>query len=573
MSNVSSSLGNTKVRVVVRVRPENDKEVGSKAIVRVVDNNILVFDPKDDNAPQFQRVKRRPVITKKPKDLQFAFDRVFDCTCTQDDVFKHTTKDIIDSVLNGVNCSVFAYGATGAGKTFTMLGSQEKPGIMFLTMMELYRKIYEKQHEICCDVAVSYLEIYNEQIRDLLVPSGPLPMRDNGGELVVNGLSLHKPHSADELLGMLEHGNLNRTQHPTEANAASSRSHAVFQVYVHQKPRTASMQTQVTTAKLSLIDLAGSERATVTQNKGARMREGANINRSLLALGNCINALASNKPKSYIPYRDSKLTRLLKDSLGGSCQTVMITNISPSNLSVEDTYNTLKYADRAKQIKAKLVRNVVNVSYHVSKYKVIVDELHKEITELKDKLAKQAPGNSGFDRAEAARLQGIAGAGYSERSSLRKKMAELETAERQLMSKIRSKDVLIKRLEFLRDCTDRRERMLSKRGQYEGQLETVREQTRSIHNKLQTNQEDIARTHKDIGSSVSRQSDPFALRQYIDVVMEMEKLRVESSHNWVQVKALHRYVSSQEKEMQRKERCVDMGVLVSVLTWVLWWVC
>ena len=115
--------------------------------------------------------------------------------------------------------------------------------------------------------------------------------------------------------------------------------------------------------------------------------------------------------------------------------------------------------------------------------------------------------------------------------------------------------------------------MLSKRGQYEGQLETVREQTRSIHNKLQTNQEDIARTHKDIGSSVSRQSDPFALRQYIDVVMEMEKLRVESSHNWVQVKALHRYVSSQEKEMQRKERCVDMGVLVSVLTWVLWWVC
>ena len=104
-----------------------------------------------------------------------------------------------------------------------------------------------------------------------------------------------QPHSADELLGMLEHGNRNRTQHPTEANATSSRSHAVFQVYVHQKPRTASMQTQVTTAKLSLIDLAGSERATVTQNRGARMREGANINRSLLALGNCINALASNK--------------------------------------------------------------------------------------------------------------------------------------------------------------------------------------------------------------------------------------------------------------------------------------
>ena len=106
MSNVSSSLGNTKVRVVVRVRPENDKEVGSKAIVRVVDNNILVFDPKDDNAPQFQRVKRRPVITKKPKDLQFAFDRVFDCTCTQDDVFKHTTKGKCHYVLGMLLCCV-----------------------------------------------------------------------------------------------------------------------------------------------------------------------------------------------------------------------------------------------------------------------------------------------------------------------------------------------------------------------------------------------------------------------------------------------------------------------------------
>ena len=165
-------------------------------------------------------------------------------------------------------------------------------------------------------------QVYNETIRDLLLPSGTLKMRDDRGTLVVNGLSLHKvhtyssdrlhtdtyvcmlpplpllhpqPHDANELLGMLEHGNKNRTQHPTEANATSSRSHAVFQVHIHQKPRTAGLSTEVRTAKLSLIDLAGSERATVTSNKGARMREGANINRSLLALGNCIIALASKK--------------------------------------------------------------------------------------------------------------------------------------------------------------------------------------------------------------------------------------------------------------------------------------
>lgn len=178
---------------------------------------------------------------------------------------------------------------------------------------------------------------------------------------------------------MLQFGNKNRTQHPTDANAESSRSHAVFIAYVKQQDRTVGLQANVRVAKMVLIDLAGSERATMTSNSGARLREGANINKSLLALGNCINSLADKKVSwhvwasscrtltkyipliflsifqtkgQHVPYRNSKLTRLLKDSLGGNCQTVMIAAVSPSSLTYEDTYNTLRYADRAKSIKA-----------------------------------------------------------------------------------------------------------------------------------------------------------------------------------------------------------------------------
>ncbi|XP_076328716.1 uncharacterized protein LOC143234904 isoform X2 [Tachypleus tridentatus] len=188
---------------------------------------------------------------------------------------------------------------------------------------------------------------------------------------------------------MLDFGNKNRTQHPTDANAESSRSHAVFQVCVKQQDRTADLSTNVRVAKMSLIDLAGSERAcAAAAHGGVRQREGANINKSLLALGNCINALADRKNKGqHIPYRNSKLTRILKDCLGGNCKTVMIAAVSPSSISYEDTYNTLKYADRAKSIQLDLKKNVISVEAHVTKYVKIVDDLKKEILELKEKLS------------------------------------------------------------------------------------------------------------------------------------------------------------------------------------------
>uniref|UniRef100_A0A8C6NZX7 Kinesin-like protein n=1 Tax=Nothobranchius furzeri TaxID=105023 RepID=A0A8C6NZX7_NOTFU len=387
------------VKVVVRVRPTNESErlENCRNVVQVVDNHMLIFDPKEEDLTCFgsQRVRNRNVNKRANKDLKFVFDHVFDENSTQVDVFESTTKGVLDSVMNGFNCTVFAYGATGAGKTHTMLGSQNDPGVMYRTMKELFKRMDDAKEEKEFAVAFSYLEVYNEQIRDLLANVGPLAVREDGSKgVVVQGLTLHKPKSADHILEALDSGNRNRTQHPTDMNATSSRSHAVFQIYLRQQDKTASLNPNVCIAKMSLIDLAGSERASATNAKGARLREGANINRSLLALGNVINALADPKSKkAHIPYRDSKLTRILKDSLGGNCRTVMIANVGPSSKSYDDTQNTLKYANRAKEIKSSLKSNVVSLDSHIGQYAVICEKQKQEILQLKQKL-KEYEGKS-----------------------------------------------------------------------------------------------------------------------------------------------------------------------------------
>ncbi|CAM4704605.1 kinesin-like protein KIF18B [Caretta caretta] len=379
------------VAVAVRVRPQNQQErEGSRhAVVQVISDSMLVFDPEEPRlSGVFTGFRGHDAPKRKGKDLKFVFDQVFGESATQEEVFQHTTKEILDGVLNGYNCSVFAYGATGAGKTYTMLGSEKSPGIMYLTMVELYKRIEARKEEKSCEVLISYQEVYNEQIHDLLEPKGPLAIREDPEKgVVVQGLSFHQPKSAEQLLEMLASGNRNRTQHPTDANATSSRSHAVFQIFVKQQDRVVGITQDLQVAKMSLIDLAGSERASTTNTKGERLREGANINRSLLALINVINALADAKSrKSHIPYRDSKLTRLLKDSLGGNCRTIMIAAISPSALAYEDTYNTLKYANRAKEIKLSLKSNMLSLDCHITKYAAICEQLKAEVANLREKL-------------------------------------------------------------------------------------------------------------------------------------------------------------------------------------------
>ncbi|KAI4493090.1 hypothetical protein M0802_009640 [Mischocyttarus mexicanus] len=383
----------TNIKVIVRVRPPNANELqlNSKKIVNILDDKMLIFDPKEKENPfYYQGVvqKGRDLSKKQNKELQFMFDQVFGDSSTNNDLFEGTTKELILSLLNGYNCSVFAYGATGAGKTHTMLGNSNDPGLTYRTVAELFSQIENQSRHNEFNLGVSYLEIYNENVQDLLHKSTQLHLReDSRNAVIVAGLEIIPIKNAEELLSLLSKGNKNRTQHPTDANQESSRSHAVFQVYIQITNRLSG---QIRHVKLSMIDLAGSERASVTGCKGARFKEGANINKSLLALGNCINNLADGI--KHIPYRDSKLTRLLKDSLGGNCQTVMIANISPSNMNYEDTYNTLRYANRAKKIKTCIKKNIVSCEMYISGYIKIVEEQKKEINFLKQQLAAYESG-------------------------------------------------------------------------------------------------------------------------------------------------------------------------------------
>lgn len=352
-------------------------------LITVLDS---VFDPPEDNPMQKFSRSVVPGSGKKVKDQVFAFDRIFDENVTQAEVYEATTKTLLDSVLDGYNATVFAYGATGCGKTHTITGTASQPGIIFMTMQELFEKIADREEEKTTEITLSYLEIYNETIRDLLVPGGSkqgLMLREDSNQAVtVAGLTTHRPKDVQEVMDMIVQGNEYRTVSPTAANETSSRSHAVLQINVAQKDRNAAVNEPHTMATLSIIDLAGSERASATKNRGERLLEGANINKSLLSLGSCINALCDPKKKNHVPYRNSKLTRLLKFSLGGNCKTVMIVCVSPSSEHFDETQNTLRYANRAKNIQTKVTRNVFNVNRHVKDFLVKIDEQMEQIKQL-----------------------------------------------------------------------------------------------------------------------------------------------------------------------------------------------
>jgi len=392
--------GACNILVCVRCRPLSslERQLSSFETIRIMENKMLILmDPIEYNGPT-------TVFKNRTREQTYAFDFAFDKFASQKFVFQNSTKFLIEGVASGYNATVFAYGATGAGKTYTMLGDEGNPGIMPLTLKELFKEV-EKYKEREYKIKFWYLEIYNENIRDLLKfidrpnsiindDNEYLDLREDPIKgITVSGITEVNVNNSSDMLKILKRGNRNRTIEATGANETSSRSHAIFQLSLEYKDRNSGIDYEIKYSKLSLVDLAGSERASATQNRGLRLIEGGNINRSLLTLGNCINALcdaaAKGIKKIYVPYRDSKLTRLLKDSLGGNARTVMIANVSPSINTFDDTYNTLKYANRAKNIKTMVSRNVLNARYHISNYVNIINNLKDEIIHLKKQLQLQ----------------------------------------------------------------------------------------------------------------------------------------------------------------------------------------
>ncbi|KAI6227594.1 Kinesin-like protein [Aphelenchoides fujianensis] len=339
---INNDPNTQQLTVAVRIRPLNEAEKQRRAIecaYALDTQKVLLVDP--------QKFENNILRQNRQHERQFEFDSVFGPGSLHSEVHESTTASLVDFVVAGSNGTVFAYGPTGSGKTFTMVGTPENPGLMTMILRTLYEKINATQHT----VFISFLEIYNEIIRDLLIPrSPPLDLlEDEKGAIQVPGLSRVKAPNTNKIMQILQEGNARRSQEPTAANQQSSRSHALLQVTLYKN--------SVQHGKLFLIDLAGSERAANSLNHGKRLKEGAAINRSLLALGNVINALSSGNKARYVNFRDSKLTRLLKDSLGGNSKTIMLAHVTPSSLNYDETYNTLVYASRARNITTRITYN------------------------------------------------------------------------------------------------------------------------------------------------------------------------------------------------------------------------
>lgn len=282
------------------------------------------------------------------------FDAVYGGESTQEQLFREIAPGI-DSVLNGYNCTVFAYGQTGAGKTHTMMGTPNDPGIIPRIARDLLRRLDNDAETQQWSVTMSYLEIYNEKVNDLLdARSVDLPVREDITRTIfVPGLTQRAVHSFGDFSAIYEQAAAGRKSASTALNAHSSRSHAVLSLTVRRKTATA-----VSTSKLHLIDLAGSEDNRLTANTGVRLTESSSINQSLFVLGQVVDALRAGGGKR-VPYRDSKLTRLLQDSLGGSAFGIVVANVAPGANSARETFRTLNFASKSREVVNAPVQHVV----------------------------------------------------------------------------------------------------------------------------------------------------------------------------------------------------------------------
>ncbi|KAK0163260.1 hypothetical protein PV327_006961 [Microctonus hyperodae] len=380
-------MATDKIKVAVRVRPFNRRELelGTQCVVEMTKQQTILQHPNI-----MDKIERN-----KPKT--FAFDHCFyslepgvENFASQDVVFDALGRDILDNAFQGYNACIFAYGQTGSGKSYTMMGSGDNKGIIPRLCDNLFDMIAKQQStELSYKVEVSYMEIYNEKVHDLLDPKPnkqSLKVREhNVLGPYVDGLSQLAVTSYQDIDNLMTEGNKSRTVAATNMNSESSRSHAVFSVILTQTLTDArSGVSGEKVSRMSLVDLAGSERAVKTGAVGDRLKEGSNINKSLTTLGLVISKLADqnsggkNRDK-FVPYRDSVLTWLLKDNLGGNSKTVMVATISPAADNYEETLSTLRYADRAKRI---VNHAVVNEDPNAR----IIRELRQEVEALKEML-------------------------------------------------------------------------------------------------------------------------------------------------------------------------------------------
>ncbi|EGZ16226.1 hypothetical protein PHYSODRAFT_316274 [Phytophthora sojae] len=438
------------VKVAVRCRPMSSREtqMGARGVVQVLDGTTVVIYPTADAEASASSSTAPSETSDAASDKkQYTFDFAYYTESTQAQVYDDIAKPLVAQALQGYNGTIFAYGQTGSGKTHTMMGSGDDHGIVPLMNADLFARINASDAEnakhddggaIKYLVTVSFLEIYNEVIKDLLNPSDKvLKIREHPDMgIYVEQLAELVVRDPADVTRLLEQGNKVRQVAATQMNERSSRSHSCFTIKISSKRSQvlAGVRKEMCmNAKINLVDLAGSERASKTGATGDRLKEGAAINKSLSALGNVINVLASaDKSRkaggkaAHIPYRDSKLTRLLQESLGGNSLTVMIAAISPADYNYEESLSTLLYANRAKSIK-----NATKKNEDINEK--IIRELREEIEKLRQMVARPMSASSGNPEMMGQMEETIANLERAKQQSWdeKQRLTELYEQERQ----------------------------------------------------------------------------------------------------------------------------------------------
>ncbi|XP_023731886.1 kinesin-like protein KIN-7N isoform X1 [Lactuca sativa] len=361
-----------KICVAVRVRPpvKSDEDSNSNCSHWKVDDNRISLHRSLSGTPL-------------PPALSYAFDHVFDQNCSNSSVYDLLTKDIIHAVVDGFNGTAFAYGQTSSGKTFTMNGSENDPGIIHRAVKDIFAKIdMSTDREFL--IRVSYMEIYNEEINDLFaVENQKLQIHESLERgIFVAGLREEIVNNAEQVLKLIEMGEVNRHFGETNMNVRSSRSHTIFRMVIESKGKdSTNLDDAIRVSVLNLVDLAGSERIAKTGAGGVRLKEGKHINKSLMILGNVINKLSEGaKQRGHIPYRDSKLTRILQPALGGNAKTSIICTVAPEEVHVEETKGTLQFASRAKRItNCVQVNEILTDAALLKRQKMEIEELRMKL--------------------------------------------------------------------------------------------------------------------------------------------------------------------------------------------------
>ncbi|GKV10403.1 hypothetical protein SLEP1_g21771 [Rubroshorea leprosula] len=361
-----------KICVAVRVRPPVSQDASVATYWNVEDNRISLHRPHGT-----------PI-----SGASYAFDHVFDETCSNAQVYELLTRDLIHAAVKGFNGTAFAYGQTSSGKTFTMNGSANDPGIIHRAVEDIFEKIQAMSDREFL-IRVSYMEIYNEEINDLLsLENQKLQIHESLERgIFVAGLKEEIVNNAEQVLHLKESGEVNRHFGETNMNVRSSRSHTIFRMVIESRGKDTNSSNgysgsdAVRVSVLNLVDLAGSERIAKTGAGGVRLKEGKYINKSLMVLGNVINKLSDGaKQRGHIPYRDSKLTRILQSALGGNAKTSIICTLAPEEVHIEETKGTLQFASRAKRItNCAQVNEILTDAALLKRQKLEIEELRNKL--------------------------------------------------------------------------------------------------------------------------------------------------------------------------------------------------